>query len=69
MKKALKSMALILVGAICLSACNKGTETESEGAHQRLLSHPGHVATEPSGHRTAVLAALLAAAIPAEDLT
>ena len=49
MKKALKSMALILAGAICLSACSKGTETESESTSETVVSS-GTESTEPSGN-------------------
>ena len=49
MKKALKSMALILAGAVCLSACSKGTETESESTSETVVSS-GTESTEPSGN-------------------
>jgi len=49
MKKALKSMALILAGALCLSACSKGTETESESTSETVVSS-GTESTEPSGN-------------------
>ncbi|MBR3701422.1 MAG: glycoside hydrolase family 9 protein [Clostridiales bacterium] len=49
MKKALKSMALILAGAICLSACSKGTETESESTSETVVSS-GTESDEPSGN-------------------
>lgn len=49
MKKALKSMALILAGAICLSACSKGTETESESTSETVVSS-GTESAEPSGN-------------------
>ena len=49
MKKALNSMALILAGAICLSACSKGTETESESTSETVVSS-GTESTEPSGN-------------------
>ena len=42
-------MALILAGAICLSACSKGTETESESTSETVVSS-GTESTEPSGN-------------------
>ena len=46
MKRALKTISLILIGAVTLTACNKGPETESEGS----TSEPSDtVATESSG--------------------
>ena len=46
MKRALKTISLILIGAVTLTACNKGSETESEGS----TSEPSDtVATESSG--------------------
>lgn len=42
-------MALILAGAICLSACSKGTETESESTSETVVSS-GTESDEPSGN-------------------
>ncbi len=42
-------MALILAGAICLSACSKGTETESESTSETVVSS-GTESAEPSGN-------------------
>ena len=42
-------MALILAGAICLSSCSKGTETEPESTSETVVSS-GTESTEPSGN-------------------
>lgn len=42
-------MALILAGALCLSACSKGTETESESTSETVVSS-GTESDEPSGN-------------------
>ena len=49
MKRALKPVALILIGAITLTACNKGPETESEGSTSGSSQSVVTDASETSG--------------------